>query len=261
MVPIVRPSANGRLTATNVPLRVLVRFAYGVQDFQIEGGPSWQMSSRFDISAKAPEGSAQAILPMMKTLLTDRFKLKMHTETKEMPVYALVVARSDQKLGPDLKPSTSDCSNAQEAQKRAEALQKGGTAELLAMMKSGQTIPCAMMPSMAGGPQAGFGIKANGQPMAPLVQLLMQATGKIVQDKTGLTGLYDWELRFDPEVFLRVATQFGVNLPPGAAANLPPSDSPALLTALQEQLGLKLDSQRAPVEVLVIDSAELPEPD
>jgi uncharacterized protein (TIGR03435 family) len=84
-------------------------------------------------------------------------------------------------------------------------------------------------------------------------------SGKLVQDKTGLTGLYDFELSFDPEVMLRMASQFGVNLP--GPVNLPPSDSPSLLTALREQLGLKLDSARGPVEVLVIDSAEMPMPD
>ena len=92
-----------------------------------------------------------------------------------------------------------------------------------------------------------------------LVQLLTQATGRIVEDKTGLTGLYDFELRFDPEVLMRMASQIGVNLPPGVT--LPPSDSPSLLTALNEQLGLKVESGKGPFEVLVIDSAEMPTPD
>ena len=83
-----------------------------------------------------------------------------------------------------------------------------------------------------------------------------------MHDKTGLTGLYDWELRFDPQVLMAMLPQLGLNIP--ALARTPTArfaDSPSLLTALQEQLGLKLDSQRGPVEVLVIDSAELPEPD
>src|ERR1044072_8116316 len=89
MIPMVMPAPNGRLTATNVPLRVLVRMAYGVQDFQIDGGPSWQLSQRFDITAKAEDGSPAtmtAMLPMLKTLLAERFKLKVHSETREMPV-------------------------------------------------------------------------------------------------------------------------------------------------------------------------------
>ena len=79
----------------------------------------------------------------------------------------------------------------------------------------------------------------------------------MVKDKTGLTGLYDWEIRFDLQVLMQMASQVGVNLPPGVA--LPPSDGPSLLTALREDLGLKLDSERGPVEVLVLDSAEMPE--
>ena len=76
-------------------------------------------------------------------------------------------------------------------------------------------------------------------------------------DKTGLTGLYDWEIKLDPQIMLQIASQVGVNLPAGA--NLPQSDSPSLLTALREDLGLKLDSERGPVEILVIDSADMPE--
>jgi len=94
-IPMVIPAANGRFTATNVPLRLLVRMAYGVQDFQIDGGPSWQMSQRYDITAKAEDGfsdAPQSMMPMVKTLLADRFKLKVRTETREMPVSALVIA-------------------------------------------------------------------------------------------------------------------------------------------------------------------------
>jgi uncharacterized protein (TIGR03435 family) len=97
--------------------------------------------------------------------------------------------------------------------------------------------------------------------MTAVTQFLTQITGRIVQDKTGLTGLYDFELKFDPQVLMAMLPQLGINVPAAATANLPPSDSPALLDALPEQLGLKLDSQRGPVEVLVIDSAEMPQPD
>ena len=244
---------------------MLVRMAYGVQDFQIIGGPSWQ-SNKFDIIAKAAEGTTQStqdLLPMMKTLLADRFKMKTHTETREMATYALVIARSDGKLGPDIKPSTSDCSNPAETQKRAEELAKGGGAGILAALTKGETIPCTMMPALnPSNPGAGFGLRANGQQVSALTQMLTQVTGRVVNDRTGLTGLYDWELRFDPQVFMAMLPQLGINLPGvGANAAATPSDSPSLLTALQEQLGLKLDSQKGPVEVLVIDSAELPQPD
>lgn len=267
-MPSMRPQGQSGLAVSNMPLRLLIRMTYGVQDFQIIGGPAWQMSSKFDITAKAAEGTTkgtQDLLPMMKTLLADRFKLKTHTETREMPVYALVVARSDGRLGPSIKPSTSDCSNAAaEAQKRADAILKGGPSALAAIMpKPGETWKCAMMPAIdPANPAAGFGLRADGQPLSMLTQLLSQVTGRSVIDKTGLTGLYDWELRFDPQVLMAMLPQLGINIPgAGATAAAPLSDSPSLLTALQEQLGLKLDSQRGPVEVLVIDSAELPQPD
>jgi len=264
-----RPQGRSGFAVSNVPLRLLVRMAYGVQDFQIVGGPSWQMSSKFDITAKAAEGTTQGtpdLMPMLKTLLADRFKLKTHTETREMPVYALVVARSDGQLGRDIKPSTSDCANAAaDAQKRAEEIMKGGAADFMAKLAKGEKIPCMMMPVInPSNPSAspGFGLRGDGQSMTALTQMLAQVTGRTVLDKTGLTGLYDWELRFDPTVFMALLPQLGINVPTlPASATSAFADSPSLLTALQEQLGLKLDSQRGPVEVLVIDSAEMPQPD
>jgi uncharacterized protein (TIGR03435 family) len=279
MIPMVLPQGPGRLSASNVPLRLLVRMAYQVQDFQIVGGPSWQTSQKFDIVAKAADDvgltDTSKLMPMLKSLLEDRFKMKTHMETREMPIEQLVIARSDGKLGPNLRPSTSDCKSAaaqEEQQKRAQAASaalKGDPSALAGLLpKPGEVVPCSMTPMIGGaqGPAAGgtpsFGLRGNGQPVGMLVQLLSQATSKTVQDKTGLMGLYDFELTFDPSVFLRAASQLGINLPqPPAGVNLPPSDSPSLLTALREQLGLKLDSARGPVEVLVIDSAEMPMPD
>jgi uncharacterized protein (TIGR03435 family) len=261
MLPMIRP-AGDRFTATNVPLRMLVRVAYGVQeDFRIDGGPSWQTSQRFHISAKAEDGfkGGQAeMMPRLRTLLADRFKLKTHMETRDLPIHALVIARDDGRLGRNLKPSTSDCSNAAaEQQKLADAVAKGGIAEILA--KLGEKRPCSMMP-IIGTPAEGFGMRADGQPISILVQLLTQVTGRIVKDRTGLTGLYDWEMKFDPQALIQMASsQAGISIPPGLT--LPQSDAPSLLTALREDLGLKLDSARGPVEVLVIDSAEMPTPD
>ena len=263
MMPMVRP-VGGRFTATNIPLRLLVRMAYEVQDFQIDGGPSWQMSQRFDISAKAEDGfkGGQAeMMPMLKTLLADRFKLKVHMETRDLPIHSLVIAREDGKLGRNLKPSTSDCSNAAaEQQKLVDALTKGGPAAAAALLpKPGETRRCSMMP-FGGSLADGIGMRADGQPMSILTQLLTQVTGRIVQDKTGLTGLYDWEMKFDPQALIQMASaQTGLNLPTGLT--LPESNSPSLLTALREELGLKLESGRGPVDVLVIDSAEMPTPD
>ena len=267
-IPSMRPQGAGGIAVSNMPLRLLIRMAYGgLQDFQIVGGPSWQMTSKFDIAAKTPEGTtigSPDMQSMMQTLLADRFKLKTHMETRELPIYALTLARSDGKLGPDIKPSSSDCSGA-EMQKRAEELAKGGGAAVISMIAKGETIPCMIMPAINPSnpnPASGFGLRGNGQAMTGLTRLLTQVTGRMVHDKTGLTGLYDFELRFDPQVLMALLPQLGINMPSAATANLSAfSDSPALLTALQEQLGLKLDAQRGPVEVLVIDSAEMPQPD
>lgn len=260
-IPIVRPPVGGRFTAANISLRLLVRLAYSVQDFQIDGGPSWQLSQKFDISAKAEDsftGGLPEMLPMVRRLLADRFKLETHAETRELPVYALVVARSDGRLGTSLTASSDQCENQQaEAQKMADALAKGGPAALAALLpRPGEKRPCSITPLTDAG---GFGMKASGQPISTLVQLLTQATGRLVRDKTGLSGLYDWEMRFDPAVLLSMVSQLGLNLPAGAAP--PASDNPSLMTALREQLGLKLDSERGPVDVIVVDSADMPTPD
>ena len=254
-------NSNGRLTAANLPLRLLVRIAYEVNDFQISGGPADLLAAKYDITAKAEDGAGvtpKDVMAMLRSLLIDRFHLETHTESREMPIYALMVARADGKLGPDLKPSTSDCVGKEaETQKRLEALAQGGAAAAMSLL-TGPPIPCTMLPAARGA--GSFGLRGNGQPIASLMQLLTQATGRTVVDRTGLAGLYDFELRFDAELMLRLAAQAGVNVPV-APANLPPSDSPALMTALQEQLGLKLDSTRGPVDILVIDRAEAPAPD
>ena len=259
-IPMVRPQGGGRLSATNVSLRLLIRMFYGLQEFQIVGGPAWQASQKFDIVAKGEDGATtEQLAPMVKTLLAERFKLKTHTEMREMPISTLLIARDDGRLGPSLKASTADCASPQaqaEQRKRAEALLKGGPAAIAeARPKPGD---CGIAPFGSGA--NGAGLRATGQTLVPVVQLLTQAIGRPVYDKTGLTGLFDYELTFDPEVMLRIASQAGVNLPPGAA-NLPPSDSPSLLTAIREQLGLKIENGKGPVEVLVIDSAEMPTPD
>jgi uncharacterized protein (TIGR03435 family) len=248
-LPTPVPPTLGRLTILNAPLRFLVLRAYGpLFDFQIVGGPDWQRSRRFDIQAKAENAAAgmDAMLPMLRTLLEERFQLKVHTEKREMPIYGLVVAHDDGRLGANIKPSTTDCSKPAQvpAEMRATLLQ------------SGRGVPCAIMPAPPR--EAGSNrLVANGASMAALARFLTGSTGRIVHDRTGLSGLYDWDMTYDRGSTQPPALQPGSNLP------LPPSasESPALTTALQEQLGLKLESTRGPVEVLVIDSAALPEPD
>ena len=259
-LPLILPSGAGRITASNTPLKNLVLSAYELQDFQLSGGPSWLTSRRWDIQAKAenPAATQKEMMAMLRTLLADRFQLKTHMETREVPTGFLVVARGDGKLGPKLKESTAKCPSPEETSEKArEALSTGGgLGALQSLVGQGE---CSIMPMVAGNNlSAGMGLGMKGQPISTLVALLTQFTGKTVQDRTGLTGRYDFELTFDPEVLLRMISNLGINLPVGA---LPQSNAPSLLTALNEQLGLKLENEKAPGQVLVIDSAELPTPD
>jgi uncharacterized protein (TIGR03435 family) len=235
---------GGRFNATNVPLRMLLRQAFNVQEFQIVGGPDWMTSDRFDIVAKAPEGNftADVMRPMLRSLLTERFKLVVHNETREMPIYALVKARDDGKLGPNLSPAAIDCAAVMRGRRGAPPP---------APTQPGQKMDCGFMI----GPGR---MNAGGMPMANLAQTLSPQVGRIVIDKTELTGTYDFELTYSPE-------GLGSAFPGGGGGPLlngapVPADpnAPNLFTALQEQLGLKLDSQRGQVDVFVIDSVEQP---
>jgi uncharacterized protein (TIGR03435 family) len=259
MVPIAAPQPGGRFRATNVPLQMLIGIAFDLQDFnnRVTGGPSALMGTRFDITAIAAGGatlSQKALTPLLKNLLIERFKLKTHIEQREMQVYDLVMARSDGRLGPDIKPSKSDCANADELNAaRAEALTKGDLSGVMA--KPGEVLTCTVSPNVAGGP-ANISVHGDGQEIKQLIELLTQLTGRPIRDKTGLTGRYDFDMKLDLQTLLTMARGMGMPVP--ASVNLPQSDGSSLMTALNEQLGLKLESLRAPMDVLVVDSAEAP---
>ena len=236
---------NDRFTATNVPLRELIRFAYDVQDVRLLGGPEWINSERFDITAKAeqpfpawgPSGAPMPLLLMMRALLGDRFGLVTHQETRELSVFALVVARDDRKFGPEITPSKLDC----ESQAQAR---RGGPP-----------------PSSPDQPTCGMRIAPGrmvigGTPMSQFAAVLSNFVQRIVLDRTQLPGTFDFRLSWTPDRIPQGPA------PPGAPP-LPPVDpnGPSLFAALQEQLGLKLESTRAPLEVLVIDRVERPTPD
>jgi uncharacterized protein (TIGR03435 family) len=258
--PMVLP-ALGRLTAQNVTLRMLVMTAFDKQPFQIVGGPSWQNSNKFDIEARA--GNASATLDqmriMLRGLLADRFKLQSHAETREVPIYALVVSRDNGRLGPKLKASTDTCPDFKEQQqKMLEAIAKGGIGALQSVMgKPGENKPCSMTNIPPTPDNPAIGVQARGQSIDLLVLLLTQLSGRPVVNKTGLTGPYDFELMISLQTLAAVYQEIGVSLQ--LPAGLP--EGPALMTTVQEDLGLKLDSQRGPGEVLVIDSAEVPTAD
>jgi uncharacterized protein (TIGR03435 family) len=237
---------GGRFNATNVTLRMLLRQAFNVQEFQITGGPDWMASDRFDVVAKAPEGefTADLMRPMLRSLLAERFKLVVHNETREMAIYALVKARDDGKLGPNLSPAAIDCAAVMRGR-------RGGPPPT--PPQPGQKLECGFMI----GPGR---MNAGGMPLSNLAQTLSPQVGRIVLDKTELTGNYDLELTYSLEGLGSVFPGGGPPLINGAPAPIDPNQ-PNLFTALQEQLGLKLDSQRGPVDVVVIDSVQQPEAD
>ncbi|HUP40091.1 MAG TPA: TIGR03435 family protein, partial [Vicinamibacterales bacterium] len=239
---------GGRFNAVNVPLWDLIRQAYAIQRTQLVGAPDWAESARYDIVAKAETdiprmGPGAPIGPlnyMLQDLLEDRFKLRVHRETRELPVYALTFAKTDRTLGQGLRASTVGCA----------AVMRG---------RGARGGPPPGPPPPGERPQCGMRVAPNqvlagGVSLAQLTQMLSQFTQRIVLDRTGLDGNFDIDLTFTPERMPQGAP------PPGAPPLTIDPNGPSLFTALQEQLGLKLESERAPVEVLVIDHVERPTP-
>jgi uncharacterized protein (TIGR03435 family) len=256
MIALMLPQPGGRFTARNTPLRMLIMAAYELQqEAQLVGGPPEILAAKYDITARTEGGTTigtKALPMLLRALLADRFKLKAHTESRELPAYDLVLARSDGRLGPDLTPSQSDCAKADElVAEQSAALARGDLSRAI-----GKPGPCTVATDTSGGPM-NLSMRGDGQEMRQIVEMLSQLTGRSVRDKTGLTGRYDFNMRLDLQAVLALAQRMGANIP-SAAANIPQSEGSSLTTALNEQLGLKLDSVRAPVDVLVIDSVEAP---
>jgi uncharacterized protein (TIGR03435 family) len=221
---------TGTFTAKGMTLKSLIKEAYGIEDDQISEAPKWVSSQTYDIEAKV-DGADAATLEklsddqsrlMFQSFLRDRFQLKVHWETKDLPVLALVVAKGGPKL---------------------QQAKPGDT------YPDGIKGPDGKPEGHAGMMMWGRGrLTGQGIPIGNLVPPLTQELGRIVQDKTGLTGKYDIELRWTTD--------------DAAPDSRSASDSPgpSIFTAMQEQLGLKLESQKAPVKVLLIDHVEQPPP-
>lgn len=214
-----------RLTATNISVKSLIQYnGYGIPGPQILGGPSWVASDRFDIEAKVDEATAERIKTLsrdqeslldrqlVQQLLADRFKLAVHFEKKDLPVYALVVARGGPKLTASKDPDKGTSTSSGNAQMTATSI----TMEKLAQV---------------------------------LTQNLAMELGRVVIDKTGIEGKYDVKLTWSPENNSAGITN---------ASNEASPPGPSIFTALKEQLGLKLESTKGPVESLVIDHIEQP---
>jgi uncharacterized protein (TIGR03435 family) len=234
-----------RWTATNVPVLQFVVFAYQVQRFQVEGGPDWIRTDRYDINARA-EGNFPATTisgpdprrQMLKALLADRFKLAAHIESRERPTYTLVTARPDKALGPRLSAATTDCAALGDAVRRGQA-------------------PASPPRTPTGDVDCGISlppgrITFGTQPLAQLAAALSGLLQRGVVDRTGLAGTYSGSVTYTPD-----------NAPRNGGPDLPAGDanSASLFTAIQEQLGLKLEPGRGQVDVLVIDHVERPAED
>lgn len=220
-----RPSGADGIAITNYSLFNIIRNAYNVQAFQIVGGPDWLDRDRWNVLAKA-EGvtQPQQLMVRLQTLIADRFNADVRRETREMQVYALTLARADRRLGPGLRPAAADCDALRAAARPGDPL-----------------------PRRAGGlPSCGMNVtpgraSAGGYLIADIARNLSNASGRILIDRTGLTERYDMELEWTPD---------GTQPAPGV------NDAGSFFTAVQEQLGLKLEPQRAPVEVIVVYTAE-----
>jgi len=239
---------------SSVPVGALLRQALQKPDYQIVGAPGWMDTQRYSITAKPPEGAPPtAISVLLVNLLKDRFQLATHLETREQPIYHLVLARADGRLGPDLKATSAEC-QATLAERIAAATAsagRGAPPPLPPMPGPNDPVPCGFVripPGLVAG---------SGRTLAELARgTLSDLIGRPVIDKTGLTGMYDFTLKYSPELG-RVAGPLGFLSPGVPPAPIDP-DAPSLFTALQEQFGLKLENARGPVEVVVIDRFEKP---
>lgn len=225
-----RQASNGMLNIEGYSLPVLLQLAFGVKAYQITGAPPWVASARYDINAKASDPAAKDLWPLLIPVLEERFQLKVHREPKEMSVYRLTVVR------PGKLPETqSDC------------FDPNGPLPPPRRTAAGQRplLPCGSAMPMFGFTSRLWGTKVQ---MTTVASALTDLVQKPVVDRTGIMGVFDLDLQFDRDEILPV---------PPRPANVP-ATAPNIFTALQEQLGLKLESARDDVEVIVIDRIEPP---
>jgi uncharacterized protein (TIGR03435 family) len=235
---------HGRMTAENTPLRFLVMVAYQpLEDFQIVGGPAWLDTDGYNVTAKAEgDASADQMRPMLQTLLEDRFQLKLHRETRELPVYTLAVAKNGLKLS---EPGEGSC-----------FAFTPGMRPVLAEPGKPVLFPCGIV-SFTLSP-AGIRMKGGATSIKRLTDVLSRMLHRTIIDNTGFKGTFDVDLEFNRDESL--AGIPGPGTPGGFPSPTPASDSggPSIFSALQERMGLRLESTKGPVEVLVIDHVERP---
>ena len=240
---VATPSPD-RFYRTAITLIDLVNYAWDVRPYRIVGGPEWVRTEHWEVNAKAAAAADPPVMRVMvQRLLEERFALKWHRETRQLPLYHLVPARSDGP-GPAPKPAEFDCRPYTEAGSRL--------AEPPPINPRTGRRRCLRGISFGGGVRT---ITMDGVSTARLADVLSVDVQRHVVDRTGLTGAYDVDLTFIDE---GPVLSGAVRGPAGATTS---PDAVPLFTALQEQLGLKLESARGPVDVIVIDSAERPTSD
>ena len=234
-----------RVTAVNAPLRDIIRYAYELESYQMIEGNLPVLDERFDITAIVPESSSSPdqSRAMLRSLLAERFQLSARVVPRERPVYSLTLARRDGRLGSSLTRSAVDC-DAWRAARQKDVEAPGGKPALPEDIVRALKPMCDMVfqPFRAR-------IYGGARPISDVALILsrLPALGPVV-DRTGLTGVFDFELTFAP---LRAG---------GSAGEVPQTDLPTIFVAVQEQLGLKLETDRGPVNALVVDRVARPTP-
>jgi uncharacterized protein (TIGR03435 family) len=249
----------GQMTFTNVSLAQIIERAYGVKSYQLSG-PDWMSSARFDISAKVPAGATKAQSNvMLQNLLADRFKLILHHSTKESSIYVLLVAKGGPKLKESSKESTDGAASALPPSGQGMdgpgrgMMGKDGKPQLPPGTQKGT--PMIIGEGQMIAPGGIIRMIRNGATIGEFLNVLAQQLDRPVVDMTGLGGRYDITLDFaiDPSITQARMAAMGEG-PEGAAAD--PSSGPTMFSALKEQLGLRLEARKGPVDLLVIDSVQ-----
>jgi uncharacterized protein (TIGR03435 family) len=236
---------GARISCTYFSLKDYITAAYSVKIYQVSG-PDWIGSERFDIAATLPPGATQEQVPdMLKALLADRFGMKFHRETRDFPVYGLVIAKGGLKMK-ESAPAPEDPDD--KAKPATNVTGTGGRGGVHLDYGHGSFFT-----------MADNKFTARKLAMASFAEVLARFEDKPVVDMTGLKGSYDFDLVFTPEdymaMLIRSAIAAGVTLPPEALRMLSGSSGDSLLDSLAT-LGLKLETRKAPLEVLVIDHIE-----
>ena len=243
---------RGRLVAWFATLRELVLRAFDIKAYQLEGGPAWMNSARFEIDARANrDATEQELNAMLRALLTERFALRTRTDVRQRPQFELTLARSDGRLGPALRPTSAECMAEIDERRRNPTRPPRPTGDSIDEMRVRMRTPeCGVDSMRLTGPFRTFTM--SGMPLASLLARIDSELSAPVVDKTGLTGPFDAVLDFE-------SAQPGPVVP-GPLPDLDFQPVP-IGFALQRQLGLKLQEVTGPMQIVIIESAQPPTPD